>query len=134
MVSKSRPRDRLLSRRDKVHGKTRPVAPSVLTKNKKEIKKKEKKRWWRQASRRGRHQQRKCVETTADGNNRMNRETGRTDNAIDASLLPLSYQPNDRQEIWGGIYKKKPRLQAKRRTLSTPSMIYTGSSDSLHTF
>ena len=42
MVSKSRPRDRLLSRRDKVHGKTRPVAPSVLTKNKKEIKKRRK--------------------------------------------------------------------------------------------
>lgn len=97
MVSKSRPRDRPLSRRDKVHGKTRPVAPSVLTKNKKEIRKRRKK-WWRQASRRGRHQQRKCVETTADGNNKMSREACRTDNAVDTSSAVI-VSTNDRQEI-----------------------------------
>ena len=43
MVSKSRPRDRPLSRRDKVHGKTRSVAPSALTKNKNDLRKRRKK-------------------------------------------------------------------------------------------
>jgi len=116
-----------------VHGKTRPVAPSVLTKNKKEIKKKEKKRWWRQASRRGRHQQRKCVETTTDGNNKMSRETGRTDNAVDTSPAVI-VSTNDRQEIWGGVYKKSPGFKRKENTLDAFPMIYTGSLDSLHTF
>ena len=95
MVSKSRPRDRPLPRRDKVHRKTRPVAPSALTEKKIN---KERKKWWRQVSRRGRHQQRKCVETTANGN-KMSREIGRMDNAVDASLPRLSYQPSDRQEV-----------------------------------
>jgi len=134
MVSKSRPRDRPLSRRDKAHGKTRPVAP---TKNKKEIrnkkKRKEKKRWWRQASGHGRHQQRKFIETTADGNNKMSRETGRTDNAVDASPAVI-VSTNDRHEIWRGVYKKSPGSSEKENTLDASSMIYTGSLDSLYTF
>jgi len=106
MVSKSRPRDRPLSRRDKVHGKTRPVAP---TNNKKEIRKRRKKNGGVKPPAAAAT---KCVETTADGNNKMSRETGRMDNAVDASPAVI-VSTNDRQEIRGGVYKKKPRLKRK---------------------
>jgi hypothetical protein len=126
MVSKSRPRDRPLPRRDKAHGKTRPVASSALTKNKKEIKRKKNggvKPPAAAATSSASALKPPLMVTTR----RVGRQAGRI-----TPHMPLSCGYRINQMIdkkFGEVFKKCPGFKQKGKHPRRLSMIYTDSSD-----